>query len=90
MSMRGHVFGFLMMIPLAEVPVVLPSLVDMDDLNAANALETIGFTMGGVIGLPLAGLLIAGGGVLPRSTRLTNFLSQESLPETQANPGGSH
>ncbi len=45
--------------PLAEVPVVLPSLVDMDDLNAANALETIGFTVGGVIGLPLAGLLIA-------------------------------
>jgi len=52
-------FGFLMMIPLAGVPSLLPALVDGDDLNAANALETIGYTAGGVVGPPLAGLLIA-------------------------------
>lgn len=53
------VFGFLMMIPLAGVPSLLPTLVDGEELNAANALETIGYTAGGVLGPPLAGLLIA-------------------------------
>ena len=53
------VFGFLMMIPLAGVPSLLPALVGSDELNAANALETIGYTAGGVLGPPLAGLLIA-------------------------------
>jgi MFS family permease len=53
------VFGFLMMVPLAGVPSLLPALVDREALNAANALETIGYTAGGVIGPPLAGLLIA-------------------------------
>jgi MFS family permease len=53
------VFGLLMMIPLAGVPSLLPALVGQDELNAANALETIGYTAGGVIGPPLAGLLIA-------------------------------
>ncbi len=53
------VFGFLMMIPLAGVPSLLPALVSGDDLDAANALETIGYTIGGVLGPPLAGLLIA-------------------------------
>jgi len=46
------------MIPLAGVPSLLPALVDGDDLNAANALETIGYTAGGVLGPPIAGLLI--------------------------------
>jgi MFS family permease len=55
----ASVFGFLMMIPLAGVPSLLPALVSGDDLNAANALETIGYTAGGVLGPPLAGLLIA-------------------------------
>ncbi|MBK5106233.1 MAG: MFS transporter [Burkholderiales bacterium] len=55
----ASVFGFLMMIPLAGVPSLLPALVSHDDLNAANALETIGYTAGGVLGPPLAGLLIA-------------------------------
>ncbi|MDH3475766.1 MAG: MFS transporter [Rhodospirillales bacterium] len=53
------VFGFLMMIPLAGVPSLLPALVGGGDLNAANALETVGYTVGGVLGPPLAGLLIA-------------------------------
>jgi MFS family permease len=53
------VFGFLMMIPLAGVPSLLPALVSGDELNAANALETIGYTVGGVLGPPLTGRLIA-------------------------------
>jgi Transmembrane secretion effector len=52
------VFGLLMMIPLAGVPSLLPALVGRDELNAANALETIGYTAGGVLGPPLAGLLV--------------------------------
>jgi MFS family permease len=52
------VFGFLMMVPLAGVPSLLPVLVSSDDLNASNALETIGYTAGGVLGPPLAGWLI--------------------------------
>ena len=55
----ASLFGFLMMIPLAGVPSLLPALVDNNQLNAANALETIGYTAGGVIGPPLAGMLIA-------------------------------
>ena len=54
----ASLFGFLMMIPLAGVPSMLPALVEKEDLNSANALETIGYTSGGVVGPPLAGLLI--------------------------------
>lgn len=49
--------GFLAMIPLAGVPSLLASMVERDDLDAANALETIGFTFGGVAGPPIAGVL---------------------------------
>ena len=55
----ASIFGFLMMIPLAGVPSLLPSLVSENDLDAANALETIGYTAGGVLGPPLAGLFVA-------------------------------
>jgi len=54
----ASLFGFLMMIPLAGVPSLLPAMVARSDLNAANALESIGYTTGGVLGPPLAGLLI--------------------------------
>jgi len=40
------------------VPSLLPAMVARSDLNAANALESIGYTTGGVLGPPLAGLLI--------------------------------
>ena len=53
------VYGLLMMIPLAGAPSVIPSLVDADQLETANALETLSFTLSNVIGPPLAGLLIA-------------------------------
>ena len=53
------VYGCLKMITLAGGPALVPSLVPAAQLDAANALETLGFTLGGVIGPPVAGLLIA-------------------------------
>jgi MFS family permease len=59
-----HVYGFaaiygsLMMISLAGGPTLIPSLVRKDQLETANALETLSFTLSNVIGPPLAGLLI--------------------------------
>jgi len=47
------------MISLAGSPAMIPTLVDKDSLNSANALETLGFTLAGAIGAPLAGALIA-------------------------------
>jgi hypothetical protein len=47
-----------MMVPLAGVPALLPALVDRDNLATANALEVLSYTLGGVIGPPLAGWLI--------------------------------
>lgn len=52
------VYGLLMMISLAGGPSLLPSLVAEEQLITVNALEMLGFTMGGILGPPLAGLLI--------------------------------
>jgi len=51
-------YGVLMMISLAGGPTLIPSLVKEDQLDTANALETLSYTLSGVIGPPLAGLLI--------------------------------
>jgi MFS family permease len=53
------VYGALMMVSLAGGPALIPSLVPSERLAAANALEMLSFTLGGVIGPPLAGLLLA-------------------------------
>jgi MFS family permease len=53
------VYGFLMMIPLAGGPALVPALVPRQHLATANALEVLSFTLAGVIGPPLAGFLIA-------------------------------
>lgn len=53
------IYSFLMMISLAGCPALLPSLADDRDLPGANALETLSYTVAGVVGAPLAGLLIA-------------------------------
>lgn len=53
------VYGSLMMIPLAGGPALVPDLVPGSSLDTANALEVLSFTLGGVIGPPLAGLIIA-------------------------------
>jgi MFS family permease len=52
------IYGSLMMISLAGGPTLIPSLVKKDQLETANALETLSFTLSSVIGPPLAGLLI--------------------------------
>jgi MFS family permease len=53
------VYGLLMMISLAGSPALVPSLVRSDQLDTANALEMLSWTLGGVIGPALAGALIA-------------------------------
>ena len=53
------VYGFLMMISLAGGPTLIPALVHKDQLDTANAMEMLSYTVSGVIGPPLAGLLIA-------------------------------
>lgn len=52
------IYGSLMMISLAGGPTLIPSIVRTDQLETANALETLSFTLSNVIGPPLAGLLI--------------------------------
>lgn len=53
------IYGLLMMVPLAGGPSIVPSLVDAGQLETANALETLSFTLSNVVGPPIAGLLIA-------------------------------
>jgi MFS family permease len=53
------VYGLLMMVSLAGGPALIPALVPAERLAAANALEMLSFTLGGVVGPPLAGLLLA-------------------------------
>ncbi|HEY1390495.1 MAG TPA: MFS transporter [Ktedonobacterales bacterium] len=52
-------YGFLYMITLAGTPALIPSLAHDEQLSAANALETLSYTVTGVLGPPIAGLLIA-------------------------------
>jgi MFS family permease len=52
------IYGSLMMISLAGGPTLIPSIVREDQLETANALETLSFTLSNVVGPPLAGLLI--------------------------------
>jgi hypothetical protein len=53
------IYGLLMMIALAGTPSIIPDLVAPEDLATANALEMLSFTLAGVVGPMLAGLLIA-------------------------------
>jgi MFS family permease len=55
----ASVYGCLMMITLAGAPALIPALVPKSQLATANALETLSYTLSGVLGPPLAGLLIA-------------------------------
>lgn len=52
------IYGLLMMVSLAGTPSLIPSLVRPEQRSTANALEMLGFTLGGIIGPPLTGLLI--------------------------------
>jgi len=53
------IYGFLMMISLAGGPTLIPAIVKHEQLDTANAMEMLSYTVSGVIGPPLAGLLIA-------------------------------
>jgi MFS family permease len=52
------VYGFFYMITLAGAPSIIPDLVEENQLTTANSLETITFTLSGVVGPPLAGIII--------------------------------
>jgi MFS family permease len=56
------VYGFFWMITLAGSPSVIPDLVEEKELTDANALETLTFTISGVVGPPLAGIIIVSWG----------------------------
>lgn len=53
------IYGFLTMITLAGGPSLVPSMVSRQHLAPANALGTLSYTLSGVLGPPVAGLLIA-------------------------------
>src|ERR1700690_1424482 len=53
------VSGLLMMVSFAGIPSMIPSLVSEKQLNPANALEILSYTVSGIAGPALAGLLIA-------------------------------
>jgi MFS family permease len=53
------VYGFFFMITLAGAPTIVPDLVDEKEFTDANALETLTFTISGVIGPPVAGFVVA-------------------------------
>jgi len=52
------IYGVFMMISLAGGPTLIPSIVKKEQLDTANAMETLSYTVSGVLGPPLAGLLI--------------------------------
>jgi MFS family permease len=51
-------YGLLKMVPLAGFPAAIPQLVDESDLDPANALESLSFSIANVVGPAAAGLLI--------------------------------
>jgi MFS family permease len=53
------VYGLLKMVPLAGFPSAIPALVRETDLNAANALESLSFSVASMIGPASAGVLIS-------------------------------
>jgi MFS family permease len=52
-------YGLLKMFPLAGVPALIPDLVAADELDAANAMESLSFMLGSVLGPALGGALLA-------------------------------
>lgn len=52
------VYGLLYMVSLAGLPALIPTLVPDDELDTANALETVSFGIGGILGPAVGGVLI--------------------------------
>ena len=53
------VYGLLYMTSVAGIPSLIPDLVSEDELTTANAMESISFGLGGLVGPALAGIVIA-------------------------------
>src|SRR5262249_26584754 len=53
------IYGLFMMVSLAGIPTLIPSLVNEQQLRTANAMEILSYTLSGIVGPALAGLLIA-------------------------------
>jgi MFS family permease len=53
------IHGLLKMVPLAGFPAAIPQLVEEEQLDSANALESLSFSFAQVVGPAAAGLLIA-------------------------------
>ncbi|WP_152363231.1 MFS transporter [Microlunatus speluncae] len=51
-------YGLLKMIPLAGFPAAIPSLVPESELDSANALESLSFSVAGIVGPAAAGLMV--------------------------------
>jgi len=75
------VYGFLMMVSLAGGPALIPELVAKDQLATANAMEMLVYTVSGVLGPPVAGLLIGrlGAPTLVAFDALSYFLFAAAL-----------
>ncbi|MEU6576363.1 MFS transporter [Streptomyces sp. NPDC046805] len=52
------VYGLLKMVPMAGFPASIPQLVEESDLDTANALESLSFSVSSVVGPALAGVLV--------------------------------
>jgi MFS family permease len=53
------VYGLLFMTSLAGIPSLIPTLVDEADLTTANAMESLSYSIAGLAGPALAGIVIA-------------------------------
>lgn len=53
------VYGLLFMTSLAGVPTLIPTLVDESELTTANAMESLSFSIAGLAGPAVAGIVIA-------------------------------
>lgn len=56
--LAAAMYGLLRMIPLVGFPAAIPSLVPESDLDSANALESLSFSVAGIVGPASAGLLV--------------------------------
>ena len=53
------IYGLLFMTSLAGIPTLIPSLVDESELTTANAMETLSYSIAGLAGPAIAGIVIA-------------------------------
>jgi MFS family permease len=88
------IYGFLYMITLAGTPALIPSLATDRQLSAANALETASYTLSGVLGPPVAGLLIAATGApsvlwLDAASYAVFVVALATLPSREPHPAAA-